>query len=191
MGARGAAVGILAGDDLALLGDAHAAIHCAGRLGGDGPARRCAAAADGTAAAVEEADLDVVRLAGLDDCRLSLGEFPFGGEVAAVLVAVGVAEHGLDLAVAHECGSCLGLSQQLVEDAGCVVEVADGFEQRHHAGEAGRDALAAADETGQPAHGEDVLDGAGHRQDERADGFRVRAVVAQQTEQRHGFGALR
>ena len=43
--------------------------------------------------------------------------------------------------------------------------------------------MAATAVPGQPAHGKNVLDGTGHRQDERADGVRVVAVVAQKAEQ--------
>ena len=137
MGARGAAVGVLARYNLALLSDAHAPVDRAGRLCRDGAAGWRAAPADRAAAAVEEPDLDVVRLAGFDNRRLGLRQFPDGGQVSAVLVAVGVAQHHLDLAVAHQGGRRLRQPQQLVEDARGVLKVADGFEQRHDARERG------------------------------------------------------
>ena len=59
MGERGAAVGVVGGDHLALLGHAQAAGDRAGGLGLDGAAGGRAAAADRAAAAVEIGDLDI------------------------------------------------------------------------------------------------------------------------------------
>ena len=93
-------VGIFAGDDLALLGDADLAVHRAGGLRQDGVIARPAAAADRAAAAVEQPQAHVVALEHLDQFDLGLVELPVRGEVAAVLVAVGIAEHHLLLAAA-------------------------------------------------------------------------------------------
>ena len=53
-------IGVAGGDGLALLGDAEAAAHGAGRLGADGAAGRPAAARHAAAAAVEERERDAV-----------------------------------------------------------------------------------------------------------------------------------
>src|SRR5690606_36465369 len=55
-------IGVLGGDDLALFGDADAALHRALRLGEDGLVAGTAAATDGAAATVEQAQRDVVLL---------------------------------------------------------------------------------------------------------------------------------
>ena len=62
----------------------------------DGLVGRAAAAADRAAAAVEEAKREPVPLRQRRQARLGLVELPDRGEEAAVLVAVGVAEHHLD-----------------------------------------------------------------------------------------------
>ena len=53
-------LGVLGGDDFALLGQADLAVHGARRLRQDGLVARAAAAADGAAAAVEQAQRDRV-----------------------------------------------------------------------------------------------------------------------------------
>ncbi len=89
-------IGVLARDDLALLGEADAAVDAARRLREDRVVRRTAAAADRAAAAVEEAQLDAAAVGeGCDERALALVQRPVRREVAAVLVAVGVAEHHL------------------------------------------------------------------------------------------------
>ena len=60
---RGRGSAILAGDDLALLGDARSAVDAARRLGEDRVVARPAAAADGAAATVEQAQPHAVRRA--------------------------------------------------------------------------------------------------------------------------------
>ena len=93
-------IGIFAGDDLALLGDAQAAADAARRLRENRLEARPAAAADGAAAAVEEPQLDAVVAKRVDERELRPIERPVGGQVAAVLVAVGIAEHHFLPAVA-------------------------------------------------------------------------------------------
>src|SRR5262245_47834962 len=95
MGERGAAVGVVGGDDLALLGHAQAAADRARGLSLDGAAGGGAAATDRAAAAVEIGDLDVELAADAGERELRLEQRPIGGEEAAVLVRVGVAEHDL------------------------------------------------------------------------------------------------
>ena len=86
---------ILAGDDLALLGDAQAARDASRRLREDRLVARPAAAADRAAAAVEQAQLHAVRRRRVDQRALGAIERPVRRQVAAVLVAVGIAEHHL------------------------------------------------------------------------------------------------
>ncbi len=124
-------VGILAGDDLALLGDAQPAGDAARRLREDGVEARAAAAADGAATAVEQAQLRAVRAEGLDQQHLAAVELPVGAEVAAVLVAVRVAEHHL-LPVAAP-GDHLPVDrhrERRAHDVAAAREVVDGLEQR-------------------------------------------------------------
>ena len=93
------AIRVARGDDLALLGQLEAPVHRARRLAADGPVGRPAAAADGPAAAVEERQLHAVPARGRDERRLRLVELPVGGQEAARLVGVRVAQHHL-LAIA-------------------------------------------------------------------------------------------
>src|SRR5215204_5843104 len=69
------------------------AIDGACRLGGNGPARWRAATAHGTAAAMKEADSDACVFAHTQQPPLGFKQFKAGAEEAAVLVAVGIAEH--------------------------------------------------------------------------------------------------
>src|SRR6185503_14739473 len=80
-------------DDLALLGQPQAAADAAGRLREDRVVARAAAAADRAAAAVEEAQSHAVRCAGIDERPLRPVDRPARRQIAAVLVAVGIAEH--------------------------------------------------------------------------------------------------
>ena len=65
------------------------------RLGEDRVVARAAAAADGAAAAVEQAQAHAVRRGDLDEALLGAVQRPVGREVAAVLGRVGVADHHL------------------------------------------------------------------------------------------------
>ncbi len=89
----GAAIGEFRRDDFALLGHPHAAVDGAGRLGGDGAAGGRAAAAHRAAAAMEEADRDARLAADTHQPALGLEQFEAGAEEAAILVAVGIAQH--------------------------------------------------------------------------------------------------
>src|SRR5438445_555882 len=75
-------------------------IDCAGRLREHRFVARPAAAADGAAAAVEQAQPHAARVALYEQRLGRLVERPVRGEIAAVLVAVGIAEHHLLLVAA-------------------------------------------------------------------------------------------
>jgi hypothetical protein len=81
------------GDDLALFGQADLAVHGARRLRQDRLVARAAAAADGAAAAVEQAQAHAGALEDLDQFQLGLVQLPVRGQEAAVLVRVRIAEH--------------------------------------------------------------------------------------------------
>ena len=101
---RRAAVRVLEGHDLALLGDAKLAADRARGRGGDGASGGSAAAAHRAAAAVEEGDGHAVLGAQARQAALRLRQLPVGGEIAAVLVRIRVADHHLlDLAL-HVAG---------------------------------------------------------------------------------------
>ena len=125
-------VGIFAGDDLALLGDADLAVHRAAGLRDDGVIARPAAAADRAAAAVEQPQPHVVALEHLDQADLGLVELPARGDEAAILVAVGIAEHHfLHAAAAVHQLAVIMQRQHPVHDAGRGLQILDGLEQRH------------------------------------------------------------
>ena len=86
-------VGIFPVEDFALLGDANVAGKTSRRLGEDGGMSGSAAAADRSAAAVEEAKLYSVFLRRLMQFAMRFIKFPGAGEHASVFVGVGVAEH--------------------------------------------------------------------------------------------------
>ena len=86
-------VRVLGADHLALFGDADLALHGAAGLRQDRLVRRPAAATHRATAAVEQAHADVVPAEGLDQFDLRLEQLPARRQVAAVLVAVRVAEH--------------------------------------------------------------------------------------------------
>ena len=125
-------IGIFAGDDLALLGDAETTADAACRLREDRVEARPAAAADGAAAAVEEAQLDAVVAKRVDERELRPIERPVGGQVPAVLVAVGIAEHHLLPAVAAlEPAAVEGERERVAHDRRRALEIVDGLEQRN------------------------------------------------------------
>src|SRR3954470_20267831 len=93
-------VEILSGDHLALLGDADAGLHGARRLRQDGLVARSAAATDRAAAAMKYPQLNAAALKDIDKSHLGLEQLPARGQKAAVLVAVGIAEHDLLYATA-------------------------------------------------------------------------------------------
>ncbi len=123
---------ILARDDLALLRDAQSAGHAAGRLREDRLVRRPAAAPDRAAAPVEEPQLDAVRRERVDQPHLGAIQRPVRGQIAAVLVAVGVAEHHFLPVVAAGDERRYGrLRERVAHDRAAAREVVDRLEQRH------------------------------------------------------------
>ena len=127
-------LGVLGGDHLALLGDPQRALHRAGRLGEDGVVARAAAAADGAAATVEEPQPDSGLARRLDQIELGAVQRPVGGEVAAVLVRVGVAEHHfLAVAARGHHRAVQRKVQRRFENRRAALQVVDGLEQRHDA----------------------------------------------------------
>src|SRR5438552_3940496 len=95
MAMRDSRVGIPGVDDFALLGILETAVQSASGFGGDCALGRASASADGTSAAMEEHQLDAEASADPRQRALCLIELPVRGEVAAVFVAVRVANDDL------------------------------------------------------------------------------------------------
>src|SRR5690606_23073837 len=88
-------IGVFARDRLALLRHPELSVHRPRRLREDRLVARAAAAPDGTAPPVEEAQPQAVSPEQLDETDFRLVQLPARGDVAAVLVAVGIADHHL------------------------------------------------------------------------------------------------
>ena len=117
---------------LSLFGDAQRAVDRARRLRLDRQIGRAAAAADGSAAAVEQRDGHAVFATRRDDRLLRLVELPCGGEPPDVLCRIGVADHDfLTSLVAHDPGAVPGNRQQPVHHVRRGAQVAGRLEQRH------------------------------------------------------------
>jgi len=86
-------VGVLAGDNLALLGNSDLACHAAGGLRQNRLIARAAATANRAATAVEQSHFDTVLLQHLDQLDFGFVQFPVRSQVTAILVAVRIAEH--------------------------------------------------------------------------------------------------
>ena len=86
-------VGILPVENFALLGDANLAGKIADRLGENGGVSGAAAASDGAAAAVKEAQLHVALARGAMQVAMGLVQLPDAGQHAAVFVGIGIAQH--------------------------------------------------------------------------------------------------
>src|SRR5262249_16880403 len=139
-------IGIFAGDDLALLGDPDLTVHRAARLRNDGVIARPAAAADRTAAAVEQAQPDVGAFKNFDQPDPGLVELPAGGDEAAILVAVGITEHHLlHRAAAVDQFPVIVQRQHAIHDAAGGLQILDGFEQRHYVDDAAAGRIDQAD----------------------------------------------
>jgi len=90
-----ASVGVVRCDHLALLGQLQPAFESPGRQPEDPPIRRSPAPPDRPAPAVEQRQLDAMCPRGCAQRGLRLVKQPVRGEVARLLVRVGVAEHDL------------------------------------------------------------------------------------------------
>ena len=132
-------LGVLGGDHLALLGDPQRPVHRARRLRQDGVVARAAAAADGAAATVEEPQPDSGLAGRLDQVELGAVQRPVGGQVAAVLVGVGVAEHDFLAVAARSHDSAVQRKvKRRFENRRAALQVVDRLEQRHDADRAVR-----------------------------------------------------
>ena len=78
---------------------------------------------------MEQRDLDAALGAGADDLLLRLVQLPVGGEAAAVLRGIRVADHHLLPPLAP--AAIPGQREQLAQDVAGVAQVVDGLEQRH------------------------------------------------------------
>ena len=126
-------IGVFGGDHLALFGQADLAVHRAGRLRQNGVVARAAAASDRAPAPVKQPHRNI-GLAGeeLRQRRRGAVKLPNARENAAVLVAVGIAQH--DVLLGARVGDELGDSRQRIEvshDRRGVAQILDGLEQRH------------------------------------------------------------
>ncbi len=123
---------VLARDDLALLGEPQSRVRAASRLREDRVVRGAAPAADGAAAAVEEHERDAGVAERRDEVPLGPVERPVRREVAAVLVAVRVAQHHLlPVAASGDEPPPRGQRERLAHDPAGALEVVDRLEQRH------------------------------------------------------------
>src|SRR4029078_6577375 len=124
--------GVLARDDFALLGDADLPLHAALGLREDGLIARTATAPDGGAAALEQAQLDTMPFEYLDQLDGGLVQLPVRGEIAAVLVAVRVAQHDfLHTAAALQHATVFGYGEQRFHDGAAAAQISDRLEQRN------------------------------------------------------------
>ena len=78
-----------------MLGEAQETVHCAGGLRANRLVAWATTASDTAAATVEQTQTNAMLRKGFDERRLRAVKRPVGGEVAAVFVAVAVAEHDL------------------------------------------------------------------------------------------------
>ena len=103
-----------------------------GREPEDRPARGPTAAADPAAPAVEQRQLDAVPPGGLRERGLGPVDEPVRGEIAGLLVRVGVAEHDLlPVAAATDVVAVGGVGEDRVEDAARGRERRRVLEERH------------------------------------------------------------
>ena len=124
-------VGVLPVEHLALFGDAQLAGEAVHGLGEDGAVSGTSAAAYSAAAAVEEAQGDAALARDFVQCAVRLPYLPGGGDHAAVLVGVGVAEHDLLLVIpGFEQGLVGGGGPELAADGRGVAQVLNGLEER-------------------------------------------------------------
>ena len=110
--------------DFALLGDFEMGRQRARRLASDRPTGGSSAASDGTAAAMEERQLDLVAAGPADEVRLRPVEGNVGCQEAGVLRRIGVTQHHFQVAASPlERPSPGRQLQQPVQRLGCGLEV--------------------------------------------------------------------
>ena len=125
-------VGEVGRDDLTLLGELEAAIHRARGLREDRAVRRSAAAADGSAAPVEQREGDAVPPGDAHQRLLRPVEEPVRRQEPALLGRVGVAQHHLlGVATRPEMLAVGGVREQRVQQRRRPVEGLGGLQQRH------------------------------------------------------------
>ena len=128
----GTRFGVLRGDHLALLGEPQRTIHRARRLSQNCVVTRPAATAHCSAATVEQSQPDRSRSGQLHKVQFSPVERPVRGEIATVLVGVGVAQHHLlDLASSIHHRPVERYFERGLQDGCPTLEIVDGLEQRH------------------------------------------------------------
>jgi hypothetical protein len=119
-------------------------------------------------AAVEELQPDAILAGDFMDRLLGFVQFPVGGEVAAVLVAVRIAEHDLlEVAARFQMVAVDRIGEQGLHDARCRTQVFDRLEQRTDVQSAGDAALRRPVEQApllaEQQHFQQVADSLGHR----------------------------
>ena len=124
-------VGVFAGNNLSLLGDADLTVHAARRLRQNGIVARAAAATDCAAPAVEQAEFQAVFAEYFYQFQFCLIQLPVGRDVAAVLVAVRITQHHfLGVSPVGQQPAVVGNGEQFVHDGPAAAQVLDGFKQR-------------------------------------------------------------
>ena len=162
-------IGVTAGDHFALLGEAEPAFDAARRLGTDGAVGRPAAAGDRPAAAMEDRQGNAMLLQDFGDLFLRLVKCPVGGDVASILVAVGVADHHhLGVAAGRQMLPIQGKAVQSLQNGGRGLQIVDRLEERGDR-HAGITALPAGEEQ----DGQDIAFGAAHGYHERPQQLRA------------------
>ncbi len=130
---RGSALAcaVLRRDDLALLGDADAALHGPRRLRENRGERGAAAAPHGAAAAMKDLHRDARVAEHAGEREGCLVQTPHRGQVAAVLVRIGVPDHDLLIAASASRLRHARCRKPGLHDARRVRQIADRLEQRH------------------------------------------------------------
>ena len=130
-------VAVFGTDHLALFGEADLAAHGAMRLRQNGLVAGATAAAHRAAPAMEHAQAHRPEFAAQlveqgHQGQLGAVKLPVAGENAAILVAVGIAEHDVLLAAAAlDHGGHARQAVEVAHDARRIAQVLDGLEQRH------------------------------------------------------------
>ena len=121
------------------------------------------------------------------DGALGLVQLPDGGEVALVLVGLGIAQHDLhDTGIVGHGGPGPFVRKQVVENPGRPAKVLDGLEERHDRREVRRRAHG----VGEPRDTEHVAGRRRHREHEGSDRVGIGTALAEQLEQGDGLRRL-